>query len=194
MFGLEIFVPPHNFCHPGPLIDEPSPLKRNNLPKVVKAANMDRIWQVGLVSGHTWLNKMLLLKEEGAKGMNSDTQVQSAHAQHQLYPFVRWDSIHFLAIHYWRCLTIQRQKFNGFKFCDYVYSSKLLRSRRLSIQSWTHTWMKCSCIQVQDGQTWNLSNVLVKVLHFICFMTYTNLYRTMKSFSFKVSYKSPEYG
>ena len=59
---------------------------------------MDRIWQVGLVSGHTWLNKMLLLKEEGAKGVNSDTEVQSA--QHQLYPFVRWDSKHFLMIHY----------------------------------------------------------------------------------------------
>ena len=86
-------------CYVGPLIDEPSPLKRNKLPKVVKAANMDRIWQVGLVSGHTWLNKMLLLKEEGAKGVNSDTEVQSA--QHQLYPFVRWDSKHFLTIHYW---------------------------------------------------------------------------------------------
>ena len=175
MFGLEIFVPPHNFCHPGPLIDEPSPLKRNKLPKVVKAANMDRIWQVGLDTLDSI--KCCSWKRKRQRGwiLNSDTQVQSAHAQHQLYPFVRWDSIHFLAIHYWRCLTIQRQKFNGFKFCDYVYVWKLLRSRRLLIQSWTHTWMKCSCIQVQDGPTWNLPNVLVKVLQFICFMTYTNL-------------------
>ena len=140
-------------------------------------------------SGHSWLNKMLLLKEEGAKGVNSDTEVQSA--QHQLYPFVRCDSKHFLTIHYWSVWQFKAKNSLVLSFVTTIIYLKTFEMKT-TFNSILNTYM--DEMQLYTGARWADMELVKCFSESFTFHLFHDLHLYIAYIELWVSYKSLEYG